>query len=205
MEFLPALRMFAVLTLLTGILYPLAVTGISQAAFSYQANGSVIMVDGQAVGSELIAQKFTHPAYFWPRPSAGDFGTVSSGVSNKGPTSKDLQATIKERADALRKTHGLSAKAPVPDELVTTSGSGLDPHLSPAGAEFQAERVATARQLSLQTVQALIRDNTEARQLGILGEPRVNVLKLNLALNQLPGQKAPQPIPTATPEAEEKG
>lgn len=201
MEFMPALRMFAILTLLTGIIYPLAVTGISQAAFSYQANGSVISVDGKAVGSELIAQKFTHPAYFWSRPSAGDYGTVSSGASNKGPTSKDLQATIKERADALRQTHGLPANAPVPDELVTTSGSGLDPHISPAGAEFQAQRVATARKISLQTVQDLIRTLTESRQLGFLGEPRVNVLRLNLALNQLPGQKAPP----ATPAAAEKG
>lgn len=193
MEFLPALRIFAVLTVLTGVLYPLGVTAISQVAFHDQASGSVVTANGKPVGSSLLAQKFESPGYFWPRPSAADYGTVASGASNKGPISQALKDTLAERRAFLRKAHGLPADAPVPDELVTASGSGLDPHLSPAAARFQIQRIASARALNSQSLADLIRNQTEGRQLGLLGEPRVNVLSLNLALDKLGGKPAALP------------
>ncbi len=174
---LQSLRIYLVLTLLTGILYPLAMTGIAQLFFSKPANGSLVFVEGKLVGSELLAQKFESPRYFWSRPSAADFATVPSGASNKGPTAVDLKQAIAER----RARFGPDA----PVDLLTASGSGLDPHMSPEAARFQTARVAAARHLPNETVAALVDRLTERPQFGFLGEPRVNVLKLNLALNDL--------------------
>jgi K+-transporting ATPase ATPase C chain len=159
-----------VLTALTGIAYPLVVTGLARVAFQRQATGSV-----GPHGSTLLAQKTESPKYFWPRPSAGDFATVASGASNKGPTSADLVKSIAERREKFGKD--------APDELLTASGSGLDPHLSPEAAKYQAARVAAERKIAIEKVNALIDRLTEGPQLGFLGEPRVNVLKLNLALD----------------------
>lgn len=174
---LQSLRLYLALTLLTGILYPLAMTGIAQLFFSKPANGSLLFVRGKLVGSELLAQKFEAPRYFWPRPSVADFATVPSGASNKGPTAADLKKTIEER----RARFGPDA----PVDLLTASGSGLDPHISPEAARFQVPRVAAARYLPNEKVTALVDRLTEPPQLGFLGEPRVNVLQLNLALDQL--------------------
>jgi K+-transporting ATPase ATPase C chain len=169
-----SLRFVLVLTLLTGVVYPLAVTGFAKVLFRDKANGSLIVQGGKTVGSTLLAQKFEQPGFFWPRPSGADYATVASGASNKGPTSADLVKAIGERREKL----GPDA----PADLLTASGSGLDPHLSPAASQFQAARVAAERKLSLEQVQQLIDANTEPPQFSILGEPRVNVLKLNLAL-----------------------
>ncbi|MGV3522994.1 MAG: potassium-transporting ATPase subunit KdpC [Candidatus Sericytochromatia bacterium] len=177
-----ACRLFATLTLLTGVAYPLAVTGLGQMLWKAEANGSVASLQGRPVGSALLAQKFVSPRYLWPRPSAGDYGTVASGASNKGPTSRDLQQAVAERAAALRTAHGLSADASVPSELLLASGSGLDPHLSPAAVRFQLGRLAQTRQLDLPRLEALLRTQTEA---GVLGSERVNVLRFNLALDAL--------------------
>lgn len=187
--FIPAVRVFGMLTLATGIVYPLAVTGVVNLVAPRQANGSVLTSPaGAAVGSTLIAQKFTEPKYFWPRPSAGDFATVASGTSNLGPTASALRDAIAERAKALREAHGLTGDAPVPEELLMASGSGLDPHLSPETVRFQFERVAKARGFNAaqrDALQTAIAAATEAPQLGCLGQERINVLKLNLALDQI--------------------
>jgi len=175
---LQSLRIFLVLTLLTGIIYPLAMTGIAQLLFPKQANGSRIVENGNLIGSELLAQKFESPRYFWPRPSAGDYATVASGASNKGPTSADLRKAIDER----RATFGPDA----PVDLLTASGSGLDPHISPEAARSQLARVAAARNISIQKLSELVDQTIEPAQLGFLGEPRINVLRLNRALDQLP-------------------
>ncbi|HMO65062.1 MAG TPA: potassium-transporting ATPase subunit KdpC [Verrucomicrobiota bacterium] len=180
---LTALRLFLALTVLTGALYPLAVTGLASLLFPRQAAGSVVTRDGRPVGSELLAQKFAGDRWFWPRPSAADFATVASGASNHGPTSSNLVAAVAARAAAFRAAHGLAADAPVPAELVFASGSGLDPHLSPDAARLQAGRVARARGLDPACVRALVEAHIEGPQLGVLGEPRVNVLRLNLALD----------------------
>ncbi len=181
----PAVVSFLVLTLITGIAYPLLVTGVAQAIFPHQANGSLIVKDGKAVGSELIGQAFSDPKYFWGRPSATgpmpNNAAASSG-SNLGPTNPALMDAIKGRVQALREADPGNT-APVPVDLVTASGSGLDPHISPAAAEYQAQRVARLRGLTPDSVRALVARYTEDRQFGILGEPRVNVLKLNLALD----------------------
>lgn len=181
--FLTALRLFAVLTVLTGVLYPLAVTALARVAFPAQAGGSLVNnAVGAPTGSALLAQATTSPRYFWPRPSAADYATVASGASNAAPTSAALRDAIAARASALRAAHHLAPDTPVPADLLMTSGSGLDPHLSPASAAFQAARVAAARQLPLSTVTAAIAAHTEPGDL--LGEDRVNVLLLNLALDQ---------------------
>ncbi len=172
-----SLRVYLVLTLLTGILYPLAMTGVAQLLFPRQSNGSRIMESSKLIGSDLIAQKFENPKYFWPRPSAADYATVPSGASNKGPTAADLKKSIDER----REKFGPNA----PIDLLTASGSGLDPHISPEAGHSQIPRVANARNLAPEKVSALVDEMTEAPQLGFLGEPRVNVLRLNRALDQL--------------------
>jgi K+-transporting ATPase ATPase C chain len=179
--------MLVVMTVITGIAYPLVVTGAAQALFPHQANGSLIMKDNKPLGSELIGQPFSSPKYFWSRPSATSpkpYDGGSSSGSNLGPTNPALLEGVAERIKALREADP-GNMAPVPVDLVTASGSGLDPHISPAAAYYQAERVARARHLDPSRVRTLIAEHTEARQFWILGEPRVNVLKLNLELDTL--------------------
>lgn len=174
---LQSLRIYLVLTLLTGIVYPLAMTGIAQLLFPKQANGSRILEQNKLVGSDLLAQKFESPRYFWPRPSAADYATAASGASNKGPTSADLKKAIEER----RTKFGPNA----PVDLLTASGSGLDPHISPQAARSQIPRVAAARKMSIQKVSEFVDQAIEPPQFGFLGEPRVNVIRLNRALDAL--------------------
>jgi K+-transporting ATPase ATPase C chain len=173
---LQSLRIFLVLTLLTGIIYPLAMTGVAQLLFPRQASGSRIIDQDKLVGSDLIAQKFENPKYFWPRPSAADYATVPSGASNKGPTAADLKRSIDERREKF------GADAPV--DLLTASGSGLDPHISPEAARSQIPRVSHERNMAAEKISALVDEMTEAPQFGFLGDPRVNVLRLNRALDQ---------------------
>jgi potassium-transporting ATPase KdpC subunit len=180
-----ALVSLVVLTVVTGIIYPLIVTGIAQAVFPHQANGSLIVKDGKVVGSALIGQPFDDPKYFWGRPSATSpfaYNAGSSSGSNLSPTNPDLVKAVQGRVDALRAADPGNT-APVPVDLVTASGSGLDPHISPAAALYQVPRVARERKLEPQAVRQLIDQHTEGRVLGLLGEPRVNVLVLNLALD----------------------
>jgi K+-transporting ATPase ATPase C chain len=187
----PAIVMLLLLTLITGVIYPLAVTGIAQVIFPHQANGSLIIKDGEAVGSELIGQQFDDPKYFWGRLSAtGTFAynafnadnlTASSG-SNYGPLNQALLDAVQARVDALKASDPANT-APIPVDLVTASGSGLDPHISVASALYQVHRVAQARGLSDEEVQALVDEHTQGRQFGFLGEPTVNVLELNLVLD----------------------
>lgn len=181
----PALVSIVLLSAITGLLYPLAVTGVAQGLFPRQAAGSLIEVGGKTVGSELIGQNFTSPKYFWGRPSAtGPMANnaAGSGGSNQGPLNPALSDAVKARIEALRAADPGNL-APVPADLVTASSSGLDPHISMAAARYQAARVARERGLPLDKVQALIEANTAERDLRVLGEPRVNVLKLNLALD----------------------
>ena len=185
-EILPSLRMLVVLTALTGVVYPLLITGVAQVAFRHAANGSLIVVDGKTLGSELIGQPFDDPKYFWSRPSATSpqpYNGAASAASNQGARNPALADAVKDRIKALRDADP-DNKAPVPIDLVTASGSGLDPHISVAAAEYQISRVAKARGLPEQQVRALVGQNTEGRTFGVLGEPRVNVLALNLALDK---------------------
>ena len=184
-QFRPALVMLILMTAILGAIYPAVVTGIAQVIFPSQANGSLIQQDGKAVGSALIGQPFGDAKYFWPRPSATSpypNNASSSSGSNQGPLNPALTDAVAGRIKALRDADP-DNKAPVPVDLVTASGSGLDPHISPAAAEYQVARVAKARSLDSAKVKALVAAYTEARQLGFLGEPRVNVLRLNLALD----------------------
>jgi potassium-transporting ATPase KdpC subunit len=180
-----ALTMLLVMTVITGLVYPLVATGVAQVLFPHQANGSLIERDGKPIGSELIGQYFDDPKYFWGRPSATapqPYNGTGSNGSQLGPTNPALRDAVQQRIDALRKADPGNT-TPVPADLVTASGSGLDPEISPAAAQYQVARVAKARNLNVQQVQALIAQYTQGRQLGILGEPRVNVLQLNLALD----------------------
>jgi len=183
-ELKPALLMLVLLTVLTGLVYPLLVTAITQVLFPNQANGSLILRDRKAIGSELIGQPFSSPKYFWGRPSATapyPYNAAASSGSNQGPLNPALTDAVAARIQALREADPDNS-APVPVDLVTASGSGLDPHISPAAAQYQIDRVARARGLDPAAVQAMVTQHTDGRQLGFLGEPRVNVLELNLAL-----------------------
>ena len=195
-ELRPAIVFIVALTLITGLLYPLAMTGLAGLIFSYQAQGSLIERDGKVIGSELIGQNFTDDKYFHGRPSATTepdpndptktvsvpYAADNSAGSNLGPTSQALIDRVKDDAEKLK---GENPSTPIPVDLVTTSASGLDPDITPAAAEFQVPRVASARNLPLDKVHALVADMTQDRFLGILGEKRVNVLKLNISLDQL--------------------
>jgi potassium-transporting ATPase KdpC subunit len=195
----PALVSFLLLTLITGVAYPLVVTALAQAVYHGQANGSLLIADGKAVGSELIGQPFSDPRYLWSRPSATSpfayNGEASSG-SNLAPSNPALAKAVQERIDALKAADPTNTM-PIPIDLVTASGSGLDPHISPAAAEYQVARVARARKMDEAAVRKLVGQCTEDRQFGIFGEPRVNVLKLNIALEHPEWNAAPQ-MPTHT-------
>lgn len=180
-----AVGMLAILTLLTGIAYPLLITGVARAAFPEKANGSLIVQNQKVVGSTLIGQAFEDPKHLWGRPSATTPGAYNAGAStgsNLGPTNEALTKNAKARIDALRAVDPGNT-APIPVDLVTASGSGLDPHISPAAAEYQVPRIARARGVSEAHIHAIVAKYTEARDLGFLGEPRVNVLLVNLALD----------------------
>ncbi|HMN65151.1 MAG TPA: potassium-transporting ATPase subunit KdpC [Burkholderiaceae bacterium] len=181
----PAIALFVVLTTITGLVYPLAVTGVAQVAFPAAANGSLIVHDGKVVGSELIGQSFSDPKHFWSRPSATSpmpYNAASSSGSNQGPSSRALADAVKARIEALRVVDPGNT-APVPVDLVTASASGLDPHISRAAADYQVARVARVRGLPEERVRALVERHTEQPLLGFIGEPRVHVLRLNLALD----------------------
>jgi K+-transporting ATPase ATPase C chain len=178
----PALTIFALLTIITGVIYPLLVTGVSQVIFPSQSNGSIITIDSKAAGSELIGQQFDDPKYFWGRVSAVDYNADLSSGSNYGPMNPALLEVVQARIDALQAADPDNT-LPIPVDLVTASASGLDPHISVAAALYQVHRVASARGLSEADVQSYVEQNTEGRQFGIFGEPRVNVLLLNLALD----------------------
>lgn len=190
----PALTLLVMLTAITGLVYPLAVTGVAQVAFPDAANGSLVLRDGKPVGSELIGQAFSDPRHFWSRPSATGpmpYNAANSSASNLGPSSPALADAVKARIEALRKAdQGVASSladpgnmAPVPVDLVTASASGLDPHISRAAADYQVARVARVRGLPVETVRALVKQHTEQPLLGFIGEPRVHVLRLNLALD----------------------
>ena len=184
---LQSLRMLAVMTVITGVAYPLLVTGIAQVLFKDQANGSLIVKDGKVLGSELIGQPFSDPKYFWSRPSATSpqpYNGASSSGSNQGSTNPALKQAVEGRVKALRDAGGDAAK-PVPVDMVTASASGLDPHISPAAAEYQLARVAKVRGIGYDKLRELVAAHTEGRQYAILGESRVNVLQLNLALDAI--------------------
>jgi len=179
-------KMMLVLTVLTGLLYPGVVTGLCQLLFPARANGSLIVANGHAIGSELIGQNFKRPEYFQPRPSAAGndgYDPMASGASNLGPTSQKLADRVKDSVASFRKNNP-HYTGPIPADLVTASGSGLDPDISPASAEAQAARIARARGISVEQVRDLIAKHTQGRDLGSLGEPRVNVLEINRALDQ---------------------
>ena len=177
---------FVALTIITGVAYPILVTVVSQAAFPHQANGSLVDREGKLIGSELIGQQFDDARYFWGRPSATTpaYNAAASSGSNLGPTNPAQLEAVRGRVDAMKKANPGQSRS-VPIDLVTASGSGLDSHISPAAAEFQVERVAKVRNIDAKVVRELVEHNTAKRQFGILGEPRVNVLEVNLALDGL--------------------
>jgi K+-transporting ATPase ATPase C chain len=183
----PAVVSFLLLTVITGMLYPLVITGVAQIIFPRQANGSLIVMNGQAIGSELIGQTFDDPKYFWGRPSATSpfpYNAAASGGSNLGPTNPALTDAVQARSQALKAADPGNTQ-PITVDLVTASGSGLDPDISPAAALYQVPRVARLRGLSEDQVRTLVMQHIEGRLLGFLGDPRVNVLKLNLALDEI--------------------
>lgn len=185
-QILPGLRIKLFLTAVLGVVYPLAITGISQLAFKRQANGSLIVKNGVVIGSELIGQNFTKPEYFQPRPSAAGadgYDAAASSGSNYGPTSQKLIDRVKASVEKFKKENP-DFTGPIPADLLTTSSSGLDPHISPAAAEVQVSRVARTRGALPEQIRDLLRSHTDDRNLGLLGEPRVNVLTLNLALDE---------------------
>jgi potassium-transporting ATPase KdpC subunit len=185
-QLLPGLRMTLVMAVLTGLIYPLAVTGLCQVFFRDKANGSLITANGQVVGSQVIGQNFTRAEYFQPRPSAAGndgYDATASGGSNLGPTNKKLIDRVQASVDNFHKANP-GYQGAIPADLLTASGSGLDPHISPASAEAQVDRIAKARAASVDQIRALIASHTEGRDLGFLGEPRVNVLLLNLDLDR---------------------
>jgi K+-transporting ATPase ATPase C chain len=185
-QILPGLRIKIFMTILLGVVYPLAITGISQAVFPYQANGSLIIAGGKVIGSELIGQHFTKPEYFQPRPSAAGpdgYDAASSSGSNLGPTSKKLIDRVQVSVDKLRRENP-GYQGPIPADLLTASASGLEPHISPESALAQAPRIANARGVTVVLIQHLIAQYTEGPDLGLLGEPRVNVLRLNFVLDE---------------------
>jgi potassium-transporting ATPase KdpC subunit len=192
---LQAIRQTVLWTVVTGILYPCLITVFAQLVFKHQADGSLIERNGKIVGSALMAQQFTGATYFWPRPSAATYGTGPAGLaassgSNLGPTSAQLQTNVRANAKALRDAHKLAADAPVPADLVFASASGVDPHISPEAARFQIARVAAARGMPADQVQALVDRYVEPPQWGFLGQARVNVLLLNLALDEASPKKS---------------
>ncbi|KLU64403.1 potassium-transporting ATPase C chain [Desulfosporosinus acididurans] len=187
-QFAKSFAMLLVMIVLTGIAYPLVITGLAQIIFPHQANGSLVYKGGQVVGSQLIGQNFNDPKYFQSRPSAAGkngYDATASGGSNLGPTNKEFLNSVAERANNIRQQNGLSPNQAVPSDLVTASASGLDPDITPAGAMIQIPRIAKLRNLSAETVKNLVQRNTASPQLGIFGEPRVNVLQLNLDLDNL--------------------
>jgi len=188
MIFAKALRLFLALTLVTGVIYPIGMTIIAKMLFPERAGGSIVKWKGVPAGSALLAQKFENTRYFHPRPSACDFSTTPSGASNQGPTSAALRKTVQERAASLRTAHALHPDAPVPPDLLLASGSGLDPHISPSAMAFQMERVARARGFTTPQrarLENVAKEFIQPPQFGFLGEFRVNVLLLNLALDDL--------------------
>lgn len=190
-EFRACVVLFVLLTIVTGVAYPLVVTAVAQVAFADQANGSLIVREGKVIGSSLIGQSFTDPKYFWSRPSGTGpvpYNAAASSGSNLGPTNPALHEAVAARVEQLKKADPEN-DAPVPIDLVTASASGLDPHISPAAAEYQTARVARVRGLDVAAVKRLIAESTEARAFGTLGEARVNVLELNLALDALQANK----------------
>jgi K+-transporting ATPase ATPase C chain len=188
----PAVVLTVLLCVITGLIYPGVVTGLAQLLFPRQANGSLIEAGGRVVGSELIGQQFARPEYFHPRPSAAGAGydATASGGSNKGPTDRKLADTLIAGAVAQVVGEDLAERGRIPSDMVTASGSGLDPHISPANAELQVGRVAQTRNLGVDLVRSLVRRHVEGRQFGFLGEPRVNVLLLNRDLDRLPDKEA---------------
>jgi len=186
--FIVALKLFILMTVLVGVVYPLVITGITQAIFPRKANGSLVYMNDRVVGSDLIGQKFESQRYFWPRPSAIDYNPLPSGGSNLGPTSADLEKQISQRRSMQLEANGMSEGAIIPLDLLFTSASGLDPHISPLAARFQVNRIARARGFDANgenELYKLIDKHIEPRALQLMGEPRVNVLKLNLALDSL--------------------
>jgi K+-transporting ATPase ATPase C chain len=202
-ELRPAILLTLILTGITGILYPLAMTGLAALVFPHEAAGSLVVRDGKVIGSELIGQGFKGDGYFHPRPSAAGaagYDASASGGSNLGPNDAGLLTRVGDAAKALA---GENPAQTIPVDLVTTSGSGLDPHLSPAAAEFQVPRIAKARKISEDRVRELVRGATEGRTLGVLGEPRVNVLALNLALDELAATARKIAVPSDGPAGHE--